>query len=153
AVAIRRRKDPDAPAWHLQLGVLIFALYGAALNFLHGVAPATAHHGLVIALSMAVVSVAGVTAHQLVAAGPRRSRAARELDRFRPAAGRRRAAAGKASVAGGLVDADAGGPADLVYEPGLYQLRRGRLVAPKGPAPARRPAPAMDGDAPAGDQE
>jgi hypothetical protein len=162
AVAIRRRKDPEAPVWHLQLGVLIFALYGAALNFLHGMAPTTAHHGQVIALSMAVVSVAGVTAHQLVAAGPRRSRAARELDRFRRAAERRQAAARKASVARALVDVDVDGHADLVYEPGLYQLRRGvtgpRLVAPKGPSPARKsrpaPAPALPAldDTPAGDE-
>jgi hypothetical protein len=147
AVAIRRRRSPDAPVWHLQLGVLIFALYGATLNFLHGIAPTTAHHGLVVAVSMAIVSVAGVTAHQLVAAGPRQSRLERELARARRAAERRQAAARKAAAARALIDVDEDGGAVLVYEPGRYQLRRGvtgRRLAPVTPRgrSGRRPAPA-----------
>jgi hypothetical protein len=148
AVAIRRRRNPDKPVWHLQLGIVIFAAYGAALNFLHGMAPSTSHHGLVVAVSMALVSVAGVTAHQLVISGPRRSRAERELDRFRREAERRQAAARKAAARMALVEVDEEGHADLVYEPGTYQLTRNligahRLAAPKGrPALAPRPAPA-----------
>jgi hypothetical protein len=151
-VTIRRRRDPGKPVWHLQLGIAIFAVYGAALNFLHGVAPTTAHRGLAMAVSMALVSVAGVTAHQLVTAGPRRSRAERELDRFRRDAERRQSAARKAAARMALVDIDEQGHADLVYEPGTYRLTRSltggrRLAAPKGrlalatrTAPARPPA-------------
>jgi hypothetical protein len=144
AVTIRRRREPDKPVWHLQLGIAIFGAYAAALNFLHGMAPATAHHGLVIAVSMALVSVAGVIAHQLVISGPRRSRAERELGRFRREAERRQAAARKAATRMALVDVDEAGHADLVYEPGTYRLTRGlsggrRLAAPKSsPALAKR---------------
>jgi hypothetical protein len=124
AVAIRRRRDPDKPVWHLQIGIAIFACYGAALNFLHGIAPATPHHGLALAISMALVSVAGVVAHQLVIAGPRRSRAERELGRLRRAAERRQATARKAAVRQALIEIDEEGHANLVYEPGIYQLKR-----------------------------
>lgn len=144
AVAIRRRHEPDMPVWHFQLGIAIFGAYAAALNFLHGMAPATAHHGLVIAISMALVSVAGVIAHQLVIAGPRRSRAERELARFRREAERRQTAARKAATHMALIDIDEEGHADLVYAAGTYRLSRSltgarRLAAPKGrPAPVRR---------------
>jgi hypothetical protein len=145
AIAIRKRRDPDAPVWHLQIGLAIFACLGAALNFLHGVAPTTPHHSTVKAVSMALVSVAGVIAHQLVIAGPRKSRAAQEIDRFRRSAERRQAAARKAATQMALIDIDEEGHADLVYEPGTYRLSRGvfgtRLAAPKGrPAIAPRPA-------------
>lgn len=144
AVTIRRRREPDKPVWHLQLGIAIFGAYAGALNFLHGMAPTTAHHGLVIAVSMALVSVAGVIAHQLVIAGPRRSRAERELARFRREAERRQAAARKAATRMALVEVDEEGHADLVYEAGTYRLTRGlsgrRLAAPKGrPVRAARP--------------
>ena len=164
AVAIRQRRNDklgeDKPFWHLQLGVGIFAAYGAVLNFLHGVSPTTAHHGLVVALSMAIVSVAGVTAHQLVVAGPRRNRVQRELDRFRRRAERRQALARRASVDRALIDVDEEGHADLVYEPGLYRLRRGvtghQLAAPKKGRPqSARPArtrPALD-DVPVRDED
>jgi hypothetical protein len=147
AIAIRRRRNPDAPVWHLQIGLAIFACFGAALNFLHGTAPSTRSHSLNKGIAMAVVSVAGVIAHQLVIAGPRKSRAEQELDRFRRAAERRQAAARKAATDMALIDIDEQGHADLVYEPGTYRLSRGvrgaRLAAPKGrPVPARRPAPA-----------
>jgi hypothetical protein len=134
--------------WHLQLGIAIFAAYGAALNFLHGMAAGTAHHGVVVAVSMALVSIAGVTAHQLVIAGPRRSRAERELERFRRESERRQAAARKAATRMSLVDIDEQGHSDLIYEPGTYQLTRSilgrrRLAPPKvRPAAVRAPAPA-----------
>lgn len=167
AVTIRRRREPGKPVWHLQLGIAIFGAYAAALNFLHGMAPATAHHGLVTAASMALVSVAGVIAHQLVIAGPRRSRAERELARFRREAERRQAAARKAATRMALVDVDEAGHADLVYEPGTYRLSRNlaggrRLAAPKArpstaPAPVLSapvlPAEALDFEPPAGLEE
>lgn len=147
AIAIRRRTSPDAPVWHLQAGLVIFAAFGAALNFLHGVAPTTAHRSLTKAMSMALVSVAGVTAHQLVIAGPRQSRAERELARFRREAERRQAAARQAASRMALVDIDEAGHADLVYEPGTYRLSRSltggrRLAAPRNrPAAISLPAP------------
>jgi hypothetical protein len=154
AVTIRRRRDPDRPVWHLQLGIVIFAAVGAALNFLHGTAPATPHHGLVVAVSMALVSVAGVTAHQLVIAGPRRSRAERELDMFRREAERRQAAARKAAARMALVDVDEHGHADLVYEPGTYRLTRTRrLAAPKGRPAGRAGLPPQQFYGPRADRE
>jgi hypothetical protein len=144
AVAIRRRRDSVKPVWHLQLGIAIFAAYGAALNFLHGMAVTTPHHGMIVAVSMALVSIAGVTAHQLVIAGPRRSPAERELERFRRESERRQAAARKAATRMSLVDIDEQGHADLIYETGSYQLTRGifggRRLAPPKDRPATVPA-------------
>jgi hypothetical protein len=158
AIAIRRRRNPDAPVWHLQIGLAVFACFGAALNFLHGTAPTTRSHGLNKGIAMAVVSVAGVIAHQLVIAGPRKSRAEQELDRFRRAAERRQAAARKAATDMALIDIDEEGHADLVYEPGTYRLSRGvrgpRLAAPKGrPALAPRPAHGRRASVPAWEPE
>jgi membrane protein implicated in regulation of membrane protease activity len=94
ATTITRRRSPDKPVWHLWLGTLIFAAYGAALNFLHGLGKG----GLLTAVSMALISVAGVTAHQLITAGPRRSRTEREQARIDRAIARRERAARRAAV-------------------------------------------------------
>jgi hypothetical protein len=87
AVALARRKDakrmeadPSAmpsPVWHLQAGVVVFAMFGAVLNFAHGMSPAVAHHGALTGAVMALISVAGVTAHHFTKAGPHRPRRAR----------------------------------------------------------------------------
>jgi hypothetical protein len=75
AVTIARHRYPDRPVWHLRAGIAVFAAFGAALNFVHGMTMAPVP-GLpsapVTGAVMAIVSVAGVTAHQLVTAGPRR---------------------------------------------------------------------------------
>lgn len=126
AVAIRRRREPDRPVWHLQLGIVIFAAYGAALNFLHGMSQATAHHGPVTAVSMALVSVAGVTAHQLVIAGPHRSRAERDQARLARAVARREREVRRAAVRTAIADLDADGRARLIYKPGLVAMTRQR---------------------------
>ncbi|MDI5982822.1 hypothetical protein QDK53_41975, partial [Amycolatopsis magusensis] len=70
AVQVRRRKNPDVSVWALQVGIVVFAAYGVVLNFLDG-----ARHGLDAGLVMALASVAGVIAHQLVTASARRTRA------------------------------------------------------------------------------
>jgi hypothetical protein len=157
AVTIRRHREPDGPVWHLQAGIAVFAGYGAALNFLHGMSPATAHHGVVVAVSMALVSVAGVVAHQLVMAGPRRSRSERDAARIARAASRRQLAARRAAVRHASVDVDEHGNATLVYRPGLTVLTRrhwrtrlepasrtAESATPAGPVcPWPRPVPLM----------
>ncbi len=135
----RRLDDPDAdprPLWHLRLGTVIFAAYGAALNFLHGLASS----GPLSGLTMALVSVAGVTAHQLITAGPRRSRSERDRARVARVAARRERAAQRAASRHALVDVDDEGRARLVYEPGLFTLTRQRgslRLARPGAQPAQ----------------
>ena len=72
AVTITRHRHPGRPVWHLRAGTAVFATFGAALNFAHGLTLG----GPVTGAVMALVSVAGVTAHQLTTAGPRRPRRA-----------------------------------------------------------------------------
>jgi hypothetical protein len=150
AVAIRRHQDPDKPVWHLQLGIAVFAAFGAALNFLHGMAPGTPHHGLAVAVSMALISVAGVTAHQLVIAGPRRPRAERARARLERVIARRKQAARKAAARHARVRLDEDGGAELVYQPGTARLKhrfgRPRLAGFQ-PLPAVITAPARTDEA------
>jgi hypothetical protein len=68
AVEVRRHREPDKPVRLLLAGMAVFAAYGAVLNFLHGMARTTAHHGITTAIAMALVSVAGVTARQMITA-------------------------------------------------------------------------------------
>jgi hypothetical protein len=124
ATTIRLRRHPGRPVWHLRAGTVIFAAYGAALNFLHGMSAATGPHGPAVGVSMALVSVAGVTAHQLVTAGPRRSRAERDQARIARTAARRERAARRAAVRGAVADLDDDGHVRLIYEPGLVALTR-----------------------------
>ena len=78
ATTVTRHRHPDRPIWHLRLGTAVSAAYGAALNFAHGMSPAgPGPHGPAAGVVYALVSVAGVIVHQLVTAGPRRSRAER----------------------------------------------------------------------------
>lgn len=123
ATTITRHKHPDKPAWHLRLGTLIFAGYGAALNYLHGLGTG----GPLTGASMALISVAGVTAHQLITAGPRRSRAEREQARIDRAIARRERAAGRAALRHARVQLDDSGRARLVFEPGTAWLSRDRM--------------------------
>jgi hypothetical protein len=160
ATTITRRRHPERPVWHLRLGTLVFAAVGAVLNFAHGMtAPSAAPgpQGLAVATVMAVVSVAGVVAHQFVTAGPRRSRAERGQARIARAAARRELAACRAAVRHATADLDEHGNARLVYEPGLAALTRHhgrtrldpepdghRPLIPAGPVcPWPRPAPVL----------
>jgi hypothetical protein len=123
ATTITRRHHPDKPAWHLRLGTFIFAGYGAALNYLHGLSKG----GPLTGASMALISVAGVTAHQLITAGPRRTRAERRQARINRAITRRERAAGRAAVRHARVQLDDSGHARLVFEPGTAWLSRDHL--------------------------
>ncbi len=121
------RRHPDRPTWHLRLGTWVFAAVAAALNFTHGmtVPPAgRGPHGPGVAVVMAVVSVAGVVAHQIITAGPRRSRAERDQARIQRAAARRELAARRAAVRHAVADLDENGHARLIYEPGMATLPR-----------------------------
>jgi hypothetical protein len=120
AVTITRHRHPGRPVWHLRLGTVVFAGFGAALNFAHGLSA----YGPVAGVVMALVSVAGVTAHQLVTAGPRRGRSDREADRIARAITRRERAARRAAVRRAPVDLDADGTARLVFESGAAALSR-----------------------------
>lgn len=131
ARTITLRSHPGRPTWHLLAGTWVFAAVGAGLNFLHGLtAPGNqAHAGIGTGAVMALVSAAGVTAHQLVTAGPRRSRAERQQRRLDRRAGARVLAVRRAAIrhAAALVDRD--GDASLVIAPGLVAVdRRGRLA-------------------------
>jgi hypothetical protein len=168
----RSEEDPDAepsPVWHLQLGTGVFAGFGAALNFAHGFAAGPAHGmvaSVVTGLVMAAISVAGVTVHQIVKAGPRRTRAqkdaakiAREIRKreleTRLAAARdavrlampgrareiRRARAGvlRELNSGRLTPATAVAASGLMDKPGVPELHRAALATALG-APPRRTA-------------
>lgn len=85
AVTITQGRHPGRPAWHLRAGIAVFALFGAALNFLHGLAaPSGLFPGLpagyLTGTVMALISVSGVIAHQLITAGPRGEHASENRD-------------------------------------------------------------------------
>ncbi|OLM12113.1 hypothetical protein [Pseudonocardia sp. Ae505_Ps2] len=121
AVQSRRRQDPAAPVWSLQVGVWSFAAVAAGLNLAHGL-----DAGLSADLVMGVVSVAGVVAHQLVTAGPRRPRRARRT-REQRAADRKTRRARRAALDAAVAEIDADGGARLVIAPGTYRIQRGRF--------------------------
>jgi hypothetical protein len=134
ANTITRRRHPGRPTWHLLTGTWVFAGAGAALNFAHGLALAGHLAGPQSGAVMALVSAAGVTAHQLVTAGPRRSRADRRQARLDRAAGRRQLAVRRAAIRSAPAELDENGAAWLVFEPGPVTLtRRGQLARPAAP--------------------
>jgi hypothetical protein len=121
AVTISRRRNAGQPVWALQLRVWTFAAVAFALNVLHGL-----DKGLSAAVVMGVASIAGVVAHQLLTAGPRRSRADRTEARIARRAVRKTARIRAAAVA----EIDSEGSATLVFAPGRYTIgKRGRLTA------------------------
>jgi hypothetical protein len=101
----------------------VFAGIGFVLNLLHGLATG----GPGPAVVMALVSVAGVIAHQLVTATIHRQPrpAGRRLER---AAARRLARARRAAIRHAVVDLTGSGGASLLYVPGRYQTRRRHLI-------------------------
>jgi hypothetical protein len=118
--------EPDRPTWPLRLGAWFFTAVGAALNFLHGLTATPGSdrpHGLTVGLVMAVVSAAGMAAHQIIKTGPRRTRAQR-------AAARREDRARRAAIRSAAVGVDADGTARVILEPGTMRLDRklGRTV-------------------------
>jgi hypothetical protein len=131
AVTVSRHRHPDRPAWGLQLGIAVFALFGAVLNFIHGLTLG----GPLAGAAMAVISVAGVTAHQITKAGPRRAprrrptRAERDAARIARLAARRVRKAREEAVKAATVELAADGTARLVY-----------ATADTPPKPPKRPA-------------
>jgi hypothetical protein len=124
ATTLTGRRHPDRPVWHLRLGTVAFAAVGAALNFAHGMTTAAGTRGPVTGVVYAVVSVAGVTVHQFVTAGPRQSRAGRDAARIARAATRRERAARRAALRTAVIDVDEHGGTRLVYQPGPAVLAR-----------------------------
>jgi hypothetical protein len=118
AVQYTRRRHPDRPVWALQLGVWAFAATAAVLNALHGLT-----RGVDAGVVMAVASVAGVMAHQLVTAAPRRSRAERDAVRTSRRAARKVAAVRGAAVRAAVAEIGEDGMARLMFTPGRYRLR------------------------------
>jgi hypothetical protein len=102
------------------MGTAVFAAFGAVLNFLHGYTI----DGPVVGVVMALVSIAGVTAHQIVTAGPRRSATERDESRFDRAAARRERRARRAALRSTTADMDSRGRARLVYRSGPASLQR-----------------------------
>jgi len=124
------RHYPDRPTWHLRLGTGVFAAVAAVLNFAHGMtAPPVGPgpHGVGVGVVMALVSVAGVIAHQFITAGPRRSRADRHQARLVRTAGRRELAVRRAAVRHAIAVVDEHGHAHLIYQPGTVTLGRRHL--------------------------
>jgi hypothetical protein len=136
AATITRHRHPDRPVWHLRLGTLAGALFGAVLNYAHGLTLG----GPVTGVVMALVSVAGVTAHQITTAGPRharrRTRADRDAERIARLAARRVRQARAEAVKAAAVELGTDGAARLVYA----------TDAPEGTVPA--PAPDTGTDTP-----
>lgn len=121
AVQVTRHRHPDRPVWALQLGVWLFAGVAMALNVVHGLG-----RGLDAGVVMGAAAVAGVVAHQLVVASPRRSRAERADARIARQAARKVAQVRRAAVRQAVAEIDDQGRARLVYTPGRYTLD-GRL--------------------------
>lgn len=133
AVSRSRKTSPDKPVGWLQAGIWLSAAAAVVLNAVHGFSGP--EHDLGKAGVMAIVSVFGVAAHQLLTASPRRSRterdtrrAARESARIVRAAEEKVAAARRAAVARAVTEIDPDGTARLVFTPGRFELRRGRLA-------------------------
>ena len=120
------RHYPGRPVWHLRVGTWMFAAAGAVLNFTHGLT-GPGLHGVGAGVVMALVSVAGVVAHQFITAGPRRSRAERHQARIVRTAGRRELAVRRAAVRHAIAVVDEHGRARLIYQPGTVTVGRRHL--------------------------
>jgi hypothetical protein len=131
AVQVTRRRFPDRPVWALQVGVWTFTAVAFVVNFGHGNQgnPDLATDGGPLAgLVMGVASTAGVVAHQLVTAAPRRSRTERDAARVARREGRKLARVRRAAVRAAVAEIDTDGTARLLFTPGCYELRRGRRL-------------------------
>jgi hypothetical protein len=132
AVHITRHRYPERPVWALQVGVWAFTAAGFGVNFGHG---AESTGSLFDGAVMGLASVAGVVAHQLVTASPRRSRSERDAARMAARVARKVARVQRAAVRTAVAQIDADGKARLLFTAGTYTLcRRNRLE----PAPLPR---------------
>ena len=153
AVTITRHRYPARPVWHLRAGTVVFAAFGAALNFAHGLTLG----GPVTGTVMALVSVAGVTAHQLTTAGPRRPRrtlAERDAAKLARQIRKREMQARTDAVSAATVHLGADGTARLEFpapepakpvETPAAPAAEAVTPAPTPRAPKRSPRPAAEG--------
>ncbi|WP_226359319.1 hypothetical protein [Pseudonocardia sp. ICBG601] len=126
AVVTARRRYPDRPVAGLQAGVVVFSLGAAGMNLLHGLHKAGG--GWETGAVMAIVSVAGIIAHQLTLAGAPRSRAERREARLAARVGAKLDRAQHAAVRDAVTVIDTDGAARLVYRDGTYQLQHRHLT-------------------------
>lgn len=146
AVHVARCRCPERPVWALQVGVWAFTTAGFGVNFGHGVeSTGNAFDGAVMGLA----SVAGVVAHQLVTASPRRSRAERAAARMAARMARKVARVQRAAVRTAVAHIDADGTARLVFTTGTYALNRHSLEPVTTPAPADNATAAPESAKPA----
>jgi hypothetical protein len=120
AVTLSRRLHPTRPVWALQLGIAVFAASGFGINFAHGF-----DKKLSTGVVMGFASIAGVIAHQLVTASPRRSGVDRVEARIARRAVRKAARIRSAAVRHAVAEIDQHGNAALVFTPGRYVLGKG----------------------------
>jgi hypothetical protein len=140
AVRTTRKHHPDRPVWALLLGLWLFATGGAALNVLDGL-----HRGWDAAVVMGFASIAGIVAHQLVVASPRRSAAERAEARLARAARRKIERARRAAIGDAAASIDPSGQVRLVFAGGEYRLdSRGRLAPILNPDPFAAEAVAIE---------
>jgi hypothetical protein len=119
AVHVTRHRHPERPVWALQVGVWAFTAAGFGVNFGHGVeSTGSAFDGAVMGLA----SVAGVVAHQLVTASPRRSRTERAAARMAARMARKVTRVQRAAVRTAVAHIGADGTARLVFTTGTYVL-------------------------------
>jgi DNA-binding CsgD family transcriptional regulator len=155
AVTITRHRHPGRPVWHLRAGTVVFAAFGAALNFAHGLTLG----GPVTGAVMALVSVAGVTAHQLTTAGPRRPRrtlAERDAAKLARQIRRREIKARTEAVKAATVQLAADGTTRLTFAAEASPAAEHDASASdaRDASPKRAPRPAAEGKrAPAADTE
>jgi len=137
AVLRSRQRHPDRPTGMLTAGVVLFGMVAFGMNLAHGL---SSGHGVAAGPVMAVVSVAGVIAHQLAIAAPPRGRAERAAARLARQADRRVDQARRAAIRRAVVDLAADGTARLVHTPGTYTTRRRLLARTTSLTPTTLPA-------------
>ncbi|OZM69908.1 hypothetical protein CFN78_28200 [Amycolatopsis antarctica] len=137
ATTVRARRNPGTQVAHLQAGTAIFAVIAAVLNFVHGLDMQGG--GVANGAVMGLVSVAGVVAHQLVTAGPRRTRGERDEATIARQVASRERKVRRAAVRQAVAELDERGHARLVFRPGRVALDGRTLVdavVPGLPVPA-----------------
>ncbi len=140
AVAVQlARRTPGRPVWALQAGIWVFAGYGFALNLMDGLS-----RGWSAGVLMGLVSIAGVIAHQLAVASPRRSRIEKAAAKLERQALRKTMRIRAAAIRHAVGEIDQAGAATLVFAPGRYVIdRRGRLTEAILPALPVEDAPSI----------
>ncbi|WP_226360927.1 hypothetical protein [Pseudonocardia sp. ICBG1142] len=128
AIVASRHQAPDRPVAGLQAGVVLFSLVAAGMNLLHGL-----DQGWTAAVVMAVVSIAGVAAHQLTLAGAPRPRAERRESRLKALVASKTDRARRLAARDAVAVIAADGTAELAYRPGTYQVHRRSLAATTAP--------------------